>query len=587
MFLLQFIFVSIERIQYPFELEWNEGDIGVAAIRVSEGMPLYPPPEAGYVPYFYPPLYPMVLGVLFKLYGASLTIGRALSFIATLGLGAVLGAIVYKWSRNLCAALFTGLFYIATYKVSGFWMDLTRIDSFAWFMSFACVMLIFTPKRPSYFTLVIASLVAVGAAFSKQNATLPVLAGALFLFLYYNKRGGIFFVIGAILTVNIFWYVCTKTENTWFLKYYYQIASKHPVFWNYLVDKNRIPKQFFTYVSLPLLFLGGWLALAWIYSFVAMVMGILRHVRTAIMRDWVRFAIVMVGAIAVSAGMYIFLQSRIPKNFPREALPYIRAFTLVLESWIVIALIWKVGIATGDVPGVFKRFDPLTPLWFTILATAATFGGIMGYLKVGGFVNNFMPLLAVMALLLGIAFHSLWTLIPARRNLFFPRVLVHAGILVLVVFILPPFLYEDKRVLPFEGSEKRGEQLIRTIGELPGKVYVPHHNYYAALAGKGMFYSVDAIRDLNWAGIGTPKTLRNALQQSEYDWIVLDMDLRHEWVPGDVRTFIQRNYTSKGRIIQYKSFRELEPVTGCTMKPRLLWQSRKSRLHKQTESRRK
>ncbi|MCD6386100.1 glycosyltransferase family 39 protein [Candidatus Sumerlaeota bacterium] len=515
--LIQYVWVSVHRISYPFELEWNEGDMAIGAIRVLEGKPLYPPPEKGYACYSYPPLYYMVCGLLFKIFGVSLSIGRAVSFAASLGLVIVLVLIVYNWTKDILAGALAGLFYIACYRVSGFWIDLMRLDSLAWFLSFSCILLLFNKNKPSSVKLIIAGILATAAAFTKQNAVFPIILASLFLLIYHHRRAGVFFLTGAILTVNIFWVLAHK-GNTWIVKYYLLMPRRHPMFWKNL--KNVFPEQFIPYLWIPLIFLGVWL----IFS----------------------------------------------AFFPR-------------------------------------RQKPITTLWFLLLTISSFIGGLLPYLKIGGYINNFIPLLAVVSLLMGIGFHFFWSFLPPGR-LLIPKLIVHFALLVLLVFTLPgpqflygdkkvsllprwrifskvrnrpslQLIYRDKEVLPYPGSRERGKELIKRLRNLPGKVYVPHHNYYAYLAGKGYYYSIDTVRDIAWGGVSTPQPLRNALQHQEFDWIVLDMDLRYEWVPGDVRSLIQRNYIKKGRVIQERHFLELSPVTGCTnMKPRFLWQSRKSTL---------
>ena len=579
--LIQFVLVSIERVKYPFELEWNEGDIAIAAIRVMESKPLYPPPDQGYVPYFYPPLYQMLCGFLFSIFGVSLTIGRAVSLLSSLGLSAAIGIIVYNWTRNAYAAFLAGLFYIATYKISGYWLDLMRIDAFGWFLSFACVMLIFTPKKPSHLQLIIAGFLAVGAAFSKQNVTLPIIAAGVFLFLYHFRRAGSFFLIGAVLTVNIFWFYTTQTENTWLVKYYYQIASHHTVFWEYLADKNRFVGQFLVFVKLPLYFIGGWLAVALTASLAAVVVAVVRTFKnTSSPRPKIVIIFAIIALIGLSVAGYLVFKKSIPPRFPAEAIPYARLIFVMLEAWMVLTVIWLLAGWYHAIPTGLKHFDPQIPLWFLLLTVAATFGGVMGYLKIGGFVNNFIPMLATMALLIGVAFHYLWNLISSR-NWFFTRFLIHAGLLVFLVFTIPTFLYREADILPFPNSTQRGEELIEKIRGLEGRIYMPHHNYYAYLANKDVFYSVDAVRDLNWAGVPSPQPLRDALQNAEFDWLILDIDpLNYEWIPQDVRIFIQRNYVKEGNVIDYVHFREMEPVTGCAMKPRFLWRSHKDRIRR-------
>lgn len=545
LFLVQYVHVAVERIAYPFELEWNEGDIAVAAIRVAQGKPLYPDPEQGYVPYFYPPLYQILCGLLFKIFGASLTIGRAVSFIASLGMILVLALTIWNWTRDYYAATVAGLFYIACYRVSGYWTDLMRVDSFAWLLSFTTICLLLNKNKPSAFRLIVAGILVVATAFAKQNAIIPIIPAALFLLIHHHRRSGIFFVIAAVLIVNLVW-IYVNYKNPWFLKYYYQIPSRHVVFWKLL--KERLPQQLYPYITLPAIFAGCWLVISALFP---------------------------------------------------------------------------------------KRQSPLTLLWFLLILIASIVAGLSGYLKIGGFVNNFFPIIAAMSLIIGLGFHFFWQLFTGnqhskivyilfwailigavsygvfgshkaeaqdsnlpllivafliiiglaiyffvymlpRQQLFMPALIVHIALLIFMVYTVKPLLYNHKDILPYPGSKERGHELIEKIRNLPGKVYIPHHNYYAYLAGKDIFYSVDAVRDLNWAGIGTPKALRDALSRAVFDWIILDIDLAYEWIPADLTPHIRQNYVPRGNVINYRHFLELEPRTGCTMKPRFLWQSRKA-----------
>ena len=55
--IVAYLFVALSRLDYPFALEWLEGNSLVEVHRILAGQPLYPAPTAGYVPDGYPPLY--------------------------------------------------------------------------------------------------------------------------------------------------------------------------------------------------------------------------------------------------------------------------------------------------------------------------------------------------------------------------------------------------------------------------------------------------------------------------------------------------------------------------------------------------
>ena len=69
------------RLVYPFDIEWMEGGMLVHALRLEQGLPLYPAPSAEFIPYIYPPLYPFLISLLGE---PSYLVGRGLSILGTL-----------------------------------------------------------------------------------------------------------------------------------------------------------------------------------------------------------------------------------------------------------------------------------------------------------------------------------------------------------------------------------------------------------------------------------------------------------------------------------------------------------------------
>ena len=54
---LSFLYVVTGRLWFQYDLEWTEGGILLAALRLVDGLPLYTVPSIDYVPFPYPPLY--------------------------------------------------------------------------------------------------------------------------------------------------------------------------------------------------------------------------------------------------------------------------------------------------------------------------------------------------------------------------------------------------------------------------------------------------------------------------------------------------------------------------------------------------
>jgi hypothetical protein len=74
---------------------------------------LYPPPD-GLIASNYPPLYHLLIGSLAKLFGDAVYVGRTISLLATLGLGATAALIVREFGGGRIAVVLTGFWFVAT-----------------------------------------------------------------------------------------------------------------------------------------------------------------------------------------------------------------------------------------------------------------------------------------------------------------------------------------------------------------------------------------------------------------------------------------------------------------------------------------
>lgn len=223
-FLGCFVYVAVSTLNYPFNLEWMEGQTVDIIQRIRDGLPVYTKPSLEYVPYIYTPYYFYVSALVSFFTGVGFFPARLVSMLSAIGSG----WIIYLWIRReggrwWHGAIAAGLFF-ATYRLSGRWFDIGRIDSFYMFlMAAGLYMLCYHRQRGSAITT---AVVLAAAFFTKQSALMTVLP-ALLAMLYIDPRHGrrvLAFTLGLIALGIVYFHFIT---NGWFEFYVFKIAAGH------------------------------------------------------------------------------------------------------------------------------------------------------------------------------------------------------------------------------------------------------------------------------------------------------------------------------------------------------------------------
>jgi hypothetical protein len=116
------------RAAYPYDIEWMEGGMLAHAWRLRQGLGLYTEPDADWVPYIYPPLYPWVLSLIGE---PSYLIARSLSAAGSLAAMAAAVFAVRREGAHWGIALAAGGLWLTCYDDSGSFYDLVRNDALA------------------------------------------------------------------------------------------------------------------------------------------------------------------------------------------------------------------------------------------------------------------------------------------------------------------------------------------------------------------------------------------------------------------------------------------------------------------------
>ncbi|PYR92834.1 MAG: hypothetical protein DMF84_11235, partial [Acidobacteria bacterium] len=83
-FVVAYLLVALQRLAYPFDLEWMEGSMVHHVSRVLDTKPLYAPPTLDYTPFLYPPLYYYVSAAAARVTGLGFLPLRLVSFGSSL-----------------------------------------------------------------------------------------------------------------------------------------------------------------------------------------------------------------------------------------------------------------------------------------------------------------------------------------------------------------------------------------------------------------------------------------------------------------------------------------------------------------------
>ena len=168
--------------QLSVRLEWLEGGSLDTLPACCAGTP-YAPPSLDFTPYIYAPLYYYLAAPFAKLFGLRLLSLRLVSLAASLGVLALIAALVHGRTRSRLGALVAAGLFAALFKRSGAFADLARVDSLALFFLLLAVWLLLAGERRD----VIAGALLAAAFLTKQSMLL--IAAPIVLTRTWSRRG--------------------------------------------------------------------------------------------------------------------------------------------------------------------------------------------------------------------------------------------------------------------------------------------------------------------------------------------------------------------------------------------------------------
>jgi len=226
-FIVAYLTIALMRLWYPFELEWMEGGVVAHVQQVLDGRPLYAAPTVDFVPFDYTPLYFYVSSVFAAVIGNGFVALRLVSLLASIGSLVLIFLIVRRQTSSAYASLLASALFAATFKLTGGWLDIARVDSLFIALLLAAIYAFDSPR------IVVRSYVSPGLLFlsflTKQTALF--LAAPLALSALFFRRGHerlafalVFCALVAFSTLGM-----NAITGGWYRYYVFDIPASHGI----------------------------------------------------------------------------------------------------------------------------------------------------------------------------------------------------------------------------------------------------------------------------------------------------------------------------------------------------------------------
>lgn len=261
-FTLCFLYVVTISLFYPFPLEWMEGHTIDIIQRLLDGKSFYTAPSLEYVPYIYTPYYFYVSAFVSWFTGVGFFAARLVSLLSTLGICGVLFAWVRKEEQSITAGLIAAGLFIATYKISGRWFDVSRVDTL-YVLLMAAGLYVYRFGTGRYNDWLAGMLFAL-AFFTKQSALIALLPAGLVALKLDGKKA----LYTAGIASGLIAAGCLLFEinsDGWFSFYIYDVPAGHgndtrqiSLFWTRDMFPYCTAMLCLSLVSLVFLFKRGW-----------------------------------------------------------------------------------------------------------------------------------------------------------------------------------------------------------------------------------------------------------------------------------------------------------------------------------------
>jgi hypothetical protein len=213
------------RLTFPYDVEWMEGGVVDHVLRVLDGKPIYVEPHFDFVPFIYNPLFYWLGAATTLVMGPGPPALRLVSVLGIVVASAATVALVRRVTGSLAGGVLAAGCFLATYELSGGWMDVARVDST--FVALQLVAVLVSTGRGSFWA--VSSAFFLCAAFlAKQYSLVVALPIAAYLLLAHGRRRAAVFAVAALVFVGISLAWLNLATDGWHWFWTARVPAVHP-----------------------------------------------------------------------------------------------------------------------------------------------------------------------------------------------------------------------------------------------------------------------------------------------------------------------------------------------------------------------
>ena len=208
---------------------------------------------------------------------------------------------------------------------------------------------------------------------------------------------------------------------------------------------------------------------------------------------------------------------------------FYKSFGNMLWHFPVMTAVITLGVLLSLVTLIAKRRFPAPSrgllLWTPVFAVAVLVGAV-GWGTEFAHFNAYIPAMLFGALCAGLAVASIsasiavWVADSPSGALWPRRIGMVAGAALAVQLALAS--WSPGKFIPSEAEYKAGHQLVHTLRQVEGDVFIPYHPWYASLAGKETKVHLMGLRDMGTGKVWEIKGLEESLKNHKFGAIVFD-----------------------------------------------------------------